>query len=124
MRLFYTLSVNLYVFGIRMTSLWNAKARKWIDGRKGVWEIIEGFQKSDASLYWFHCASLGEFEQARPLIEALKERENCQVAVSFFSPSGYEIRKNYDLADLILYLPRETRACRQTFRRGHIAPIN
>ncbi|MBK9191522.1 MAG: 3-deoxy-D-manno-octulosonic acid transferase [Crocinitomicaceae bacterium] len=60
-------------------------------------------------LYWFHCASLGEFEQGRPLIEALKQKENCQIAVSFFSPSGYEIRKNYDLADVIFYLPKDSK---------------
>jgi 3-deoxy-D-manno-octulosonic-acid transferase len=59
-------------------------------------------------LAWFHCASLGEFEQARPLIEKLKAQQNIQIAVSFFSPSGYEIRKNYELADIVFYLPADT----------------
>lgn len=109
MRFLYSLSVELYVLGIRITSLWNAKAKKWVLGRKDVWKQVEDFQKDDSRLYWFHCASLGEFEQARPLIEAAREQEKCQIAVSFFSPSGYEVRKNYQGADFIFYLPKDSK---------------
>lgn len=134
MKLFYTLGVNFYTAGIYLASIWNSKAKKLVRGRKETWRNLEKFQgerskdlkvektegiKSaitnsqlltpNSSLYWFHCASLGEFEQGRPLIEALKQKENCQVAVSFFSPSGYEIRKNYDLADVVFYLPKDSK---------------
>jgi 3-deoxy-D-manno-octulosonic-acid transferase len=79
-----------------------------MQGRKMVWEHLDNWQRTEKPLYWFHCASLGEFEQGRPLIEALKNQRDCQIVVTFFSPSGYEIRKNYALADLVTYLPRET----------------
>jgi 3-deoxy-D-manno-octulosonic-acid transferase len=109
MKLFYSLSVQLYVFAIHLSSLWNSKAKKWVSGRKDVWQKIEAFKRDDElSLYWFHCASLGEYEQGRPVIEALKEKENCQIIITFFSPSGYEIRKNYEVADLIVYLPKDS----------------
>jgi 3-deoxy-D-manno-octulosonic-acid transferase len=79
-----------------------------MQGRKMVWEHLDNWQRTEKPLYWFHCASLGEFEQGRPLIEALKNQGDCQIVVTFFSPSGYEIRKNYAIADLVTYLPRET----------------
>jgi 3-deoxy-D-manno-octulosonic-acid transferase len=108
MRWIYSLGVRGYSFLIRLASLWNPKAKRWMQGRKMVWEHLDTWQRTDKPLYWFHCASLGEFEQGRPLIEALKNQRNCQIVVTFFSPSGYEIRKNYALADLVTYLPRET----------------
>lgn len=108
MRWIYSLGVRGYSFLIRLASLWNPKAKKWMQGRKMVWEHLDNWQRTDKLLYWFHCASLGEFEQGRPLIEALKNQGDCQIVVTFFSPSGYEIRKNYALADLVTYLPRES----------------
>lgn len=108
MSLFYSLGVNLYVLGIRISSLWNPKARKWVQGRRDVWQSLENFDSS-GKLYWFHCASLGEFEQGRPLMERLKQEEACKIVVTFFSPSGYEIRKNYEGADLIIYLPKDSK---------------
>ncbi len=108
MRWIYSLGVRGYSFLIRLASLWNPKAKRWMQGRKMVWEHLDNWQRTDKPLYWFHCASLGEFEQGRPLIEALKNQGDCQIIVTFFSPSGYEIRKNYAHADLVTYLPRET----------------
>ena len=108
MRWIYSLGVRGYSFLIRLASLWNPKAKRWMQGRKMVWEHLDNWQRTEKPLYWFHCASLGEFEQGRPLIEALKNQGECQIVVTFFSPSGYEIRKNYALADLVTYLPRET----------------
>lgn len=108
MRWIYSLGVRGYSFLIRLASLWNPKAKKWMQGRKMIWEHLDAWQRTDKPLYWFHCASLGEFEQGRPLIEALKNQGDCQIVVTFFSPSGYEIRKNYAHADLVTYLPRET----------------
>jgi 3-deoxy-D-manno-octulosonic-acid transferase len=104
----YLFGVRGYCFLIRLASLWNPKAKRWMQGREMVWEHLDNWQRTENPLYWFHCASLGEFEQGRPLIEALKNHGDCQIVVTFFSPSGYEIRKNYALADLVTYLPRET----------------
>lgn len=103
----YQIGVRSYFLAIRLASTWNAKAKKWVQGRKNLFDIIEKEipEKKGKTRYWFHCASLGEFEQARPIIEALKKKEDCSVVISFFSPSGYEIRKNYDLADYVTYLP-------------------
>lgn len=109
MKVFYTAGVWAYTVMVWVASLWHPKAKKWILGRRETRSRLTAFGKTkrntDLPLYWFHCASLGEFEQGRPLIEALKARESCQIAVSFFSPSGYEIRKNYELADVLFYLP-------------------
>lgn len=107
MKLFYSLGVNAYYFAVLIASIWNPKAKKWIQGRKKVWADLENFSPSK-NVYWFHCASLGEFEQGRPLIEEFKRLEDCQIVLTFFSPSGYEIRKNYDLADLVIYLPKDS----------------
>lgn len=110
MLLFYRLLTQLYFFSIRIAAIFNEKASKMIRGRKG-WQrnlkekIIEG-----KKYIWFHCASLGEFEQGRPLIEKFKtENPEYGVVLSFFSPSGYEIRKNYEFADVVCYLPFDSK---------------
>lgn len=106
MRLFYNLSVRLSSVGINIASLWNEKARLWVNGRKNL-HIPEGLE----GCIWFHCASLGEFEQAKPLIESIKsDQSDKAIAVSFYSPSGFEQRKNYELADLVFYLPLDTKS--------------
>lgn len=110
MSFLYTIGVRGYSFLIRFASLWNSKAKKWMKGRQDVWVALDSWSREEKPVYWFHCASLGEFEQGRPLMEKLKDQEECQIVITFFSPSGYEIRKDYDLADLIVYLPRETQA--------------
>lgn len=110
MNLFYALGVRGYSFLIRIASLWNPKAKKWMQGRKVVWDQLNKWNKQDTPVYWFHCASLGEFEQGRPVMERLKSEQDVQIVVTFFSPSGYEIRKNYEGADLIIYLPRENKS--------------
>jgi len=107
MKFFYSLGVNAYVLGVRIASLWNEKARDWLRGRKNQWEKIEGFK--GGNVVWFHCASLGEFEQGRPVMERIKSERDCQIVVSFFSPSGYNNRKNYEGADLIIYLPKDSK---------------
>ena len=100
--------MSAYILGIKIASLWNKKANAWVAGRQGVWEKIERF-KSNKKVVWFHCASLGEFEQGRPLMERLKQEKNVAIVLTFFSPSGYEIKKNYPGADLIVYLPRDSK---------------
>ncbi|HEY8367288.1 MAG TPA: glycosyltransferase N-terminal domain-containing protein [Bacteroidia bacterium] len=99
----YSISVQAYFAGIKLASLFNTKARLWVEGR--ALKSYPSEFKKNGKCYWFHCASLGEFEQARPLIEAIKKREECSIILTFFSPSGYEIRKNYSYADWVGYLP-------------------
>lgn len=88
----------------------NRKARMWIDGRKDYFATLQKrMYKNNLPLIWFHAASLGEFEQCRPLIEKIKsELPEYGIILTFFSPSGYEIRKNYEHADLVFYLPLDT----------------
>jgi len=106
----YNLSIFLYSVLIRLAAPFNSKARQIAKGRSEVFEGILAKINHDRPIVWVHCASLGEFEQGRPLIEALKsEYPHYQLFLTFFSPSGYEIRKNYPLADYIFYLPSDTK---------------
>ncbi len=110
MRLIYQIGIRIFLGLIRLAALRNPKAKKWVDGRKGLMNQIEQTLKEANNTYWVHCASLGEFEQGRPLIEAIKEQNPEQkVLLTFFSPSGYEVQKNYKLADFVFYLPADTR---------------
>lgn len=87
-------------------SLFKEKAKQWVNGRKGIWKLLNQTLNKEEKRIWFHCASVGEFEQARPLIEAIKSRNtNQKILLTFFSPSGYELRKNYEHADYVFYLP-------------------
>lgn len=105
----YSIAIRFYSLAIAIAALFNNKAKLLHAGRKNTVQILNQFKRDTSKkLVWFHCASLGEFEQARPVIEAMKQQYNIQVAVSFFSPSGYEIRKNYELADVVFYLPSDT----------------
>jgi len=105
----YDLAILLYGLAINIAALFQKKAHLLKIGRKNTFHILANFKRNPLKkIAWFHCASLGEFEQARPIIEKLKEQHQIQIAVSFFSPSGYEIRKNYDLADVVFYLPADT----------------
>ncbi len=109
MKLIYNLGILLFTALTYLVSPFNSKASLLIKGRKG-WadRIKKSIKPGDASV-WIHCASLGEFEQGRPIIEAIKkEMPEIKVVLTFFSPSGYEIRKNYPLADCIIYLPPDT----------------
>lgn len=105
--LLYNLFLLFYSGGIRLAALWNPKARQWVQGRRN-WQLAVSapLTNHNSRLIWMHCASLGEFEQGRPLLEAAREKyPGYKILLTFFSPSGYEIRKNYTGADLVLYLP-------------------
>ena len=105
----YNFVISLYYFGIWLASFFNQKAKLWIEGRKDVFSKLESQITDNQSIIWFHCASLGEFEQGRPLIEKIKNSlPQHKILLTFFSPSGYEIRKNYEHADYIFYLPIDT----------------
>lgn len=110
MRWFYNLSIVTYYFAIKCASLFNAKAKLFINGRRNLFiELKAKLSQNTKPVIWIHCSSLGEFEQGRPIIEALKQsRPNTFLLLTFFSPSGYEIRKNYAIADYVAYLPIDT----------------
>lgn len=106
----YDAGICLYTLLIAIVSLKNKKAQFWIQGRKGLFEHIEKSLDRNKKYVWFHFASLGEFEQGRPVVEKLKsDHPSSPIVITFFSPSGYEIRKNYPLADHVFYLPIDTR---------------
>jgi 3-deoxy-D-manno-octulosonic-acid transferase len=106
----------LYGFGIRLFSLRNKKASAWIKGRENQLEELKTKISKDDRIIWMHCSSAGEFEQGKPVIEALKEEyPQHKVLVSFFSPSGFEVAKKYEPADFITYLPLDTRKNAQAF---------
>jgi 3-deoxy-D-manno-octulosonic-acid transferase len=106
---FYNIFLGLYFLGVRLVSWRNQKARLWLAGRRGIFDKLQQWKKSfsvDEKIIWMHCASLGEFEQGRPIIESIKAQyPSYKILITFFSPSGYEVRKNYSGADGIFYLP-------------------
>ena len=103
---FYYLGIQLYRLSIKIAARFNDKAYEWVNGRKKlapVWKKLKNIQEQRI---WVHCASLGEFEQGKPLIEALKEAyPEYKIVLTFFSPSGYQVRKNTPIADYVFYMP-------------------
>lgn len=109
MKILYKTGIHIYALAIRLTSLFNSKARMAIKGRKNWSKTLAKKIETNSRYIWFHCASLGEFEQGRPVIEEIKKQyPEYRIVLTFFSPSGYEIRKNYPLADIVTYLPFDT----------------
>ncbi|HHT03215.1 MAG TPA: 3-deoxy-D-manno-octulosonic acid transferase [Bacteroidales bacterium] len=110
MNYIYSFFISLYTFLMLLVSPFNKKAKLILEGRKHSFKkLAEGINKDD-KVAWFHAASLGEFEQGRPLIEDFKrENPDYKILLTFFSSSGYEIRKNYDKADIVIYLPSDTK---------------
>lgn len=102
----YNLIIYLYAFVVRMISPFHRKARLMIKGHKAVYKKLKTGIDPNAKYIWLHAASLGEFEQGRPIIERIKSQHpSFKILLTFFSPSGYEVRKDYDLADIVCYLP-------------------
>lgn len=110
MTFLYRVGIWLYSVFVQFVSVFSDKARLFVQGRKKWRENLAGKIDATSKYIWFHCASLGEFEQGRPVIEELKLKfPEYKVVLTFFSPSGYEIRKNYPLADIVSYLPLDTK---------------
>ncbi len=104
----YNFGIFLYSVGIHLAAPWNRKARLWSQGRKGIFDRMEAVIGADDRVIWFHAASLGEFEQGRPLMERIRaEKPEYKILLTFFSPSGYEIRKDFKGADWVFYLPTD-----------------
>ncbi len=105
----YSAGISLYSFGVGVAALRNHKARLMKRGHKDIYSRLDGSIVEGERWIWIHAASLGEFEQGRPIIEQLRESDpDCKILLTFFSPSGYEVRKNYSGADCVCYLPFDT----------------
>lgn len=119
MQLLYSLAVGLYGILIRIASLFSTKAADWVEGRK-EWEknLAELLQGKPINRIWFHCPSLGEFEQGRPVLEQIRKEypEHC-IVLTFFSPSGFNVRKNEPLANVVTYLPLDGAVTSRKFIR-------
>ncbi len=110
MILIYNFTLFLYSILVKFASLFNPKAKQWVEGRKNIFARIHKSLENNEDIAWFHVSSLGEFEQGRPVIEGFREKyPNFKIFLTFFSPSGYEIRKNYEGADYIFYLPVDSK---------------
>ncbi|MDO7744581.1 MAG: 3-deoxy-D-manno-octulosonic acid transferase, partial [Pedobacter sp.] len=106
----YNFGISLYKLLLQIASLFNSKAKLFLKGRKNLLHTISKRINASEKHIWFHFASLGEFEQGRPVLENLKEiYPDKKIVVTFFSPSGYEIRKDYTGADGVFYLPLDTK---------------
>ncbi|AWV97924.1 3-deoxy-D-manno-octulosonic acid transferase [Arcticibacterium luteifluviistationis] len=106
----YSFSIHFFNLGLKVASLFSSKAKLRANGQNN-WKGFVSERDLSKPLAWFHCASLGEFEQGRPVIEAYKKRNpDHQILLTFFSPSGYEVRKNYGEADIICYLPLDLKS--------------
>ena len=116
MRGLYSIGIYLASFVIKIAALFNSKLKQGAIGRKNTFSKLKYVIKSKDKTFWFHCASLGEYEQGLPVFEALKAKHpNYKVVLSFFSPSGYEVRKNTEIADVVVYLPLDTPANTKRF---------
>lgn len=112
----YNIFLLLFRASVHVAALFKPKAKKWIQGRKGIFEQLEKAVSPGQKIIWMHCASLGEFEQGRPVLEKLKlHYPEYRILLTFFSPSGYEVRKNYDGADWVFYLPMDGSARSKRF---------
>ena len=106
----YNIVIYFVLWGIAIASLFNEKVRKMWRGEREAFKILKQMVDPNAKYIWFHAASLGEFEQGRPLMERIrKEYPQYKILLTFYSPSGYEVRKNYEGADIICYMPVDTR---------------
>ena len=105
----YNIAIYFYLLGVAIASLFNEKVRKMWRGERAAFDVLKQKVDPEAKYVWFHAASLGEFEQGRPIMERLRsEHPEYKILLTFFSPSGYEVRKNYEGADIICYLPLDT----------------
>lgn len=110
MRIIYKIGIRVYFLLVLLASPFNEKAFRWLNGRRGMWKKLKKGLDPSRRIFWFHCSSLGEFEQGRPVIERVREENpDIFILLTFFSPSGYELRKNYSRADLVTYIPLDTR---------------
>ena len=114
----YSLAIYIYMFCVNLVAIFNRKARLLMVGHSKTYDILRSGIHEGDNVIWFHAASLGEFEQGRPLIEKIRENHpEYKILLTFFSPSGYEVRKDYKGADVICYLPFDTKLNARKFMR-------
>ncbi len=114
----YDIIIYVYLLGVAIASLFSKKVKTMWRGERAAFKVLKEKVDPTAEYVWFHAASLGEFEQGRPIIERLrKTHPQYKILLTFFSPSGYEVRKNYEGADIICYLPLDTRLNARRFLR-------
>ena len=114
----YSLAIYIYMFCVNLVAIFNRKARLLMVGHSKTYDILRRGINDGDNVIWFHAASLGEFEQGRPLIEKIRENHSgYKILLTFFSPSGYEVRKDYKGADVICYLPFDTKLNARKFMR-------
>tara|TARA_B100001540_G_scaffold161017_1_gene142485 strand:- start:1974 stop:3158 length:1185 start_codon:yes stop_codon:yes gene_type:complete len=110
MQTLYNISIYLYIISIHIYSLFNTKAKLWVKGRRSIFKKIKNKLSQEKNIVWIHCASLGEFEQAKPIIiNYRKKYQNHKILLTFFSSSGYEVQKDYKHVDWVFYLPADTK---------------
>ncbi|HVE60247.1 MAG TPA: glycosyltransferase N-terminal domain-containing protein, partial [Chitinophagaceae bacterium] len=116
MLILYNFFIRCYQLAVCFATFWNPKAKAWVKGRKDLFQKLTEKIKPSDEIIWIHCASAGEFEQGKPIIESLKQiHPHKKVLVSFFSPSGYAAGKKYNKADIICFLPVDTRKNAERF---------
>ena len=118
MRIIYNIGIRIYAFAVRLASTINPKAKLFVKGRKNILTELENTLSTSKNTVWVHCSSLGEFEQARPIIIDYRlSNPTHRILLTFFSPSGYEIRKNTQLANWVFYLPLDSASNAREFVR-------
>ncbi|WP_034045999.1 3-deoxy-D-manno-octulosonic acid transferase [Wocania ichthyoenteri] len=116
MSLIYNLGIYLAHFGLKCVARFNKKIKEGVNGRSETFNILKRNINKDDKTLWFHCASLGEYEQGLPVFQALRKHyKTHKIVLSFFSPSGYQIRKNSPIADVVVYLPLDSKKNAKTF---------
>lgn len=112
----YRFGIALLYLAVKISSLWSDKSKLWIEGRRDCWRLLLENLDPSSRYVWIHVSSLGEFEQGLPLIESIKSRyPEYKIVLTFFSPSGYEVKKNYKGVDLICYIPLDRRSDAKRF---------
>jgi 3-deoxy-D-manno-octulosonic-acid transferase len=112
----YSIGIYIASIVIKLLALFNTKLKQGVSGRRETFKTLKNAIKPSDKTFWFHCASLGEYEQGLPVFEALKNKHpNYKIVLSFFSPSGFEIRKNTEVADAVVYLPLDTKSNAKCF---------
>lgn len=116
MKLIYNIGVYIADFHLKIIAIFSHKLKLGVDGRVQTFNILETSISKNDKTFWFHCASLGEYEQGLPVFKVLREKYPLhKIVLTFFSPSGYEIRKNTDVADIVVYLPMDTKVNAKRF---------
>ena len=114
----YNISIYIYIFIVFIISIFNKKAKRLIKSKKGILNKIKSEINDHKNIVWFHCSSLGEFEQGKILIEKYGEKyANDKILLTFFSPSGYDVKKNYENVNWVFHLPFDTKTNAQEFIR-------